>query len=224
MNTNPTKSEEQFELGRKYFKGDGLPRNLEKAVYWYTKSAEQKHAEAQCHLADSYFLGEGVQKDFEKANFWYTKAAKQGSVNAQYCIGANYFLGVGVPLDRKKAFYWFKKAAEQGNESAQYNIGSAYFFGDGVQKNFKKAQSWLTKFIEQKVERIDIAYYIIGQTFDLGGYGIKKKPEKAVEWYKKAANLGNKNSKIRLGEIYLFGAEGVPIDVKEAEYWRTKAN
>ena len=45
MNDNPTNADEQYELGRKYRKGDSVSKNLEKARYWFSKAAE-KNGEA----------------------------------------------------------------------------------------------------------------------------------------------------------------------------------
>jgi len=222
---NPTNAQEQCELGKKYASGNGVPRNMEIAALWYAKAAYQGHAEAQRQLADSYFLGDGVPKDMEKANLWYIQAAGQGNVDAQYCLANNYLNGDGVPKDPKKALFWYAKAAKLGNAYAQYYIGSAYFTGDGMPKNYKKAQHWLSKSIKQGLDpgMVDACYFL-GKSFDRGGFGVLANKKNAVYWYIKAAELGDRASQVRLGEIYLKGAEGVPIDTEKANYWRTKAD
>ena len=80
MNDNPTNADEQYELGKKYCNGDGVPKDPEKANYWFTKAAEQGKAEAQSILAANYYIGDIVPRDLEKANYWSTKAAEQGFV------------------------------------------------------------------------------------------------------------------------------------------------
>ena len=66
----------QYCLGELYYKGEGLAKDLKKAVYWYTKAAETGwgHAGAIKRLVDCYSNGEGVEKDLEKAKFWQDKA------------------------------------------------------------------------------------------------------------------------------------------------------
>jgi len=83
MNENPTDAEEQFGLGLSYYKGDGVPKDIEKAIYWFTKAAEQGQALAQNGLGCCYYKGEGVPKDLKKAVYWWTKAADQGQAEAQ---------------------------------------------------------------------------------------------------------------------------------------------
>ena len=43
-----------------YEKGKGVKQDYNKAVKWYTKSAEQGYADAQCNLGYMYSHGEGV--------------------------------------------------------------------------------------------------------------------------------------------------------------------
>ncbi|WP_163366756.1 tetratricopeptide repeat protein, partial [Klebsiella aerogenes] len=73
-----------------------IEQDHEKAVTWYTKAAEQGHADAQYNLAVSYDEGEGVERDGSKAVFWYTKAANQGNRDAQNNLGVMYDEGDGV--------------------------------------------------------------------------------------------------------------------------------
>jgi len=70
-------------LGNRYSHGEGVERDLEKAIYWYTKAAEQGNASAQNNLGNSYFKGEGVERDVEKAMYWLTKSAQQGVIEAE---------------------------------------------------------------------------------------------------------------------------------------------
>jgi len=85
MNDNPTTAKEQYELGQKYFRGDGVPINYKMMMHWYTKAAEQGHAGAQYMLGSCYDsgYGVGVPQDVEKAAYWYGKAAAQGDKLAQ---------------------------------------------------------------------------------------------------------------------------------------------
>lgn len=55
----PLNAEEQFNLGNSYTKGEGVNQNLEKAFFWYTKSAEQGYRLAQHKLGNCYQFGWG---------------------------------------------------------------------------------------------------------------------------------------------------------------------
>jgi TPR repeat protein len=57
----------QKNVANQYYNGKKVEKNYEKAVYWYTKAAEQGNAAAQTNLGMCYGSGEGVEKDLEKA-------------------------------------------------------------------------------------------------------------------------------------------------------------
>ena len=63
------KPKSQFRLGSLYYNGDVVERNLEKAKYWFEKSAEQGDSDAQVSLGSMYLYGEGVEQDLEKARY-----------------------------------------------------------------------------------------------------------------------------------------------------------
>ena len=65
--------------------GHGEQQDYQKAVEWYSKAAEQGHAEAQFMLGICFEDVAGIQKDIKQAIKWYRKAAKQGNEAA---IGA----------------------------------------------------------------------------------------------------------------------------------------
>ena len=49
----------------------GKKKNLEKAIHWYQKAAENGNKFAQCNLGICYQYGDGVKKDETKAFNWY---------------------------------------------------------------------------------------------------------------------------------------------------------
>ncbi len=111
----------QFNLGVMYVKGEGVPEDDAKAVYWYRKAAEHGDALAQFNLGVMYANGEGVPEDDAKAVYWYRKAAEQGDASAQYNLGLKYGKGEGVPEDYVQAYAWWSIAAAQGHDGAQNN-------------------------------------------------------------------------------------------------------
>ena len=73
----------QYELAVCYAAGDGIPKNLNQAFYWYQKSAYQGYAQAQYALATCYLKGMGTDKNISNAKYWYEKAAAQGYSKAE---------------------------------------------------------------------------------------------------------------------------------------------
>ena len=60
----------QNNLALCYYKGEGVAKDYQKAVQWYTKAAEQGNAKAQLHLGECYYFGRGVAEDYQKAAQW----------------------------------------------------------------------------------------------------------------------------------------------------------
>ena len=63
--------------------------------------------------------------------------------------------------------------------------------------------------------------FILGVAYEQGTL-IPKDQEEAVNWYRKAAELGDESAMINLGEAYKNG-HGVPQDHVEAVNWYRKA-
>jgi TPR repeat protein len=68
----------QWGLADSYFRGMGVPRNLEEAAIWYRRAAEQGLAQPQYALGLMYATGTGVAKDGNQAARWLRRAAEQG--------------------------------------------------------------------------------------------------------------------------------------------------
>ena len=116
-------AEDQCNLGKCLYQGQGIPQNYYSAVVWFRKSAEQKWAEGQYYLGRSYYYGQGFpQPDYENAVRWFEKAAKQNHADAQYLLGLCYEKGQGVHQDINTAHKWFEKAAKNGNTKASKKL------------------------------------------------------------------------------------------------------
>ena len=111
---NSPKAVEQFQIGLKYFKGEGVPKDDAEAVKWYRKAAEQGYAVAQTNLGAMYAHGQGVSKDYAEALKWYRKAAEYGYDLAQNNLGAMYFNGEGVRQNHREAVKWYRQPNGSG--------------------------------------------------------------------------------------------------------------
>lgn len=75
-------AEAQFQLGRLYADGLGVPKSHRKAMEYWQSAAGQEHALAQYGLGWMYFYGSGVMTDFNKGCYWLQRAGTQGVQNA----------------------------------------------------------------------------------------------------------------------------------------------
>ena len=126
-------AKEMYELGQKYLDGDGVEKNVSKAIDLFRESAELGNAEAQWMVGLVYDKGvDGiVTKNPRKALRWYRESAEQGYVNAMVSLGNCYVNGVGVTEDPREAVRWYGLAAERGNAFAQTQLGTFYMLGLG---------------------------------------------------------------------------------------------
>jgi TPR repeat protein len=103
----------QFNLGKMYQLGNGVPQDYAEAVKWYRLAAEQGNAKAQVVLAIMYGGGHGVPQDYAEVVKWSRLAAEQGVAEAQFHLGFMYASGQGVPQDFVRAHMWSNLAASR---------------------------------------------------------------------------------------------------------------
>ena len=63
-----------------------MKKDIEEAVKWWQKAAEQGYAEAQYNMGICYYSGTGITRDYTEAVKWYRKAAEQGYVLAEEAL------------------------------------------------------------------------------------------------------------------------------------------
>lgn len=80
-------SDAQSDLGIRYFLGDGVVQDFNRAALWLRKAAIFGNKYAQYHLGVIYAEGLGKNIDMEDAVDWFTKAASQGHKEAQIRLG-----------------------------------------------------------------------------------------------------------------------------------------
>ncbi len=60
-------AESQLLLGYNHYNGIGVEKDVEKAIQWYRKAAEQGQPHAQENLARKYYTGRGVKQDYKES-------------------------------------------------------------------------------------------------------------------------------------------------------------
>jgi len=138
-------------------------------------------------------------KNYQKALPLFEEAAKHNYAPAEEKIGYMYLKGLGVPKHTDEAMYWFKKAAKQGNAEAENQLGNIYLTTANLNTIFDYM------FSNPHGKNIEIKDY-----------------QKALYWYKKAAEQGYAKAANHLGAIYANGL-GVPQNYSKAVYWYKKA-
>lgn len=200
----------QFQLGRAYFRGDGVAQDDTKAFELFQKAAEQGNAKAQHNLASMYLDGRGVTKDETEAVKWYRKSAEQGTALAQSTLGSMLAAGKGVKKDCKEAAQWLEKAAAQGDANARLQLGELYYFGgENFPNDDKQAARWLVLAAEDGSAR---AQNLMGILYE-EDRGVEENPKEAAKWFLKAAEQGHVKAQSNIGRLYStgYGVEQNPV-------------
>ncbi|PKY49241.1 HCP-like protein [Rhizophagus irregularis] len=118
--------EAQCVLGLMYLDGEGVKKDVQEALKWLVKSAENGNLDAQLLVGQLYIDGTGIGINIEKENVtafdWFCMAAEQGDVNAQLLVGHMLYEGKSVTKNINEAFKWFEKAAKNNHVKAQFLI------------------------------------------------------------------------------------------------------
>ena len=139
----------QYEVGRRFWNGDGVDQDHKQAADWFDRAARQGLAAAQCALGLCYERGDGVEQDMWQAAAWCRWAAQQGDAEAQCRLGRYLAAGFGVRKDAAEAAVWYRNAADQGLAEAQLRLAECYEKGQGVPKDMDEAIRWYRKAAEQ---------------------------------------------------------------------------
>lgn len=116
-------SEAQVVLGTMYLKGQGIAKDPNQALKWYTSSAEHGNAVGQFYMGSMYLMGAGVPHDSAQGLKWLGISANQGDSDSQVLLGLVYLQGNGgVPRDLVQADMWFHLAASRGDPLAPRQI------------------------------------------------------------------------------------------------------
>lgn len=74
------------EWGRRYEHGEGVKRDVDRAIRLYCKAAKKGDAAAQYYLGYLYAHGRGVKRDDALAAAWFLKAARQKDRQAEHML------------------------------------------------------------------------------------------------------------------------------------------
>jgi len=156
----------QFLVGRNFERGQGgVETDLETALQWYRKSAENGNSDAMNNLAVMFVLGEGVAPDVNEAAKWYLNAAEKGNGNAMFNLAALYDDGHGVTKSPKLAVTWAMRSILTGTANAKLEM-------------LNNSAAWSKEFRRQFQAELKAADLYTGKVDGLFGPGTRQAIEK----------------------------------------------
>lgn len=206
----------QYALGKKYRDGQGVERNIQKAVELFTLAAKQGNSFAAFALEKMYLSDDpALSRNVAAALKWITNAAEHGNQFAQYYLGKLLLKGTDdISQDTNSALRWLLASVEQGNVHAEYALAMAYLKGESVPKDSLKAMELLKRASSREHH---FAQYQLGKLL-LQGEDVPKDVVAAVHWLTASAMHGNQYAQYALGKLYLLG-KGVEKDKDRAAKW-----
>ncbi|XP_068570815.1 death ligand signal enhancer [Cebidichthys violaceus] len=164
--------------------------NYEEAFTCFVTAAQQGYSKAQFNTAVCYEKGRGVVKDRDKALYHYWQAATGGHRQAQYRYAKLLLTSRGRQSveELNTAIDFLEQAAAAGLSKAQVCLASVYT------REPVRDGSRSVHYLKMAAESGDnTALLFLGQCFE-SGFGVQQNPRTAVEYYKRAAQAGNKQA------------------------------
>ncbi len=225
-------TEAQYRLGKLYAAGKEVPRDYERALYWFQRAAVPPIpgltppykisypctkavppcSEATYEVGRAIWHGKGACMDRTDACAWWELAEVQGNEHARMALSAYHLDGNPRPMD-DITFIHMVQMAEAGEMDAQHCLANCFFSGIHIAKDPAKAMEWWKKAAEQGHEHA--LHHAAGVILD------KRMPgsiDEAVSLLERAASLGLRKSRYTLGKMYLYGQHVQPDPAKGMAY------
>ena len=234
-------------LGFCYYRGDGVVRDADKALYWIQKAADQGDVKGFNNLGWLLLEGDGVVHDAKKAAYWFSRASEEGLPTAQCQLADLYKSGIGVPQDSLMADSLYHKSMYAGLADAErkllamnhlkytklnaddaLSLGRKYYYGT----HFLLAT---TLFEIAEAKGSVRAKTFLGECY-AHGRGVGYDFDKALEFYYDAALAGDAPAQFIIAEtiemfpdvVQAFGSLPNDCDLLEnplafSRYWYDKA-
>ena len=219
-----------YDLGKLYSTDKLGERNEEMSIAKYTQAlqgflqiepnSKKLKPYVQYRIGKMFCYGLGTEQNYQKAFEWFERSAKQKNKFAQFSLANLYYYGSGIEKDLSQAFLWYQRSSSQGQPYAAYSIAQMYRYGEYVTKDNDTAQRYYKQALSGflKIESDDMAnddlFYKLGQMFKLG-LGTDSDVTKAIEYFRRSAEMNNKNGLFEYGKALLIG-EHIPQNTDSA--------
>jgi TPR repeat protein len=210
--------EAQYEIGMRYFNGNGVAKNHGESLKWMLMAAHQGHVKAQTKVGWMYQNGKGTQRNGFEGERWYRIAAESGDPDAAYSMGMIHTNGWSVPINKAEGEKWFIRWGEQGGAYAKFNLGEMYVAGRMLPQDSVKAVFWYKQAAESGHKEAKKRLAVIrsaGNNVATGEAG----------WTQQLAESGDAESLYRTGVNYNQGnqRESIEQDYQKALHWYRQA-
>ncbi len=134
-------------LGYMYLNGLGVPRDVEKAAYWFKRTAlwlAWVPREERFVRLNGILLHRGIPEELEREVTWIG-AVEEGDAARQFELALRLRDGKGLLQDREIAFEWAEQAADKGLLEAAYELAQWHISGAYGEKDVWRGLRWLVR-------------------------------------------------------------------------------
>ncbi|ADM11809.2 uncharacterized protein Eint_070450 [Encephalitozoon intestinalis ATCC 50506] len=212
---NPmSRAEVYYYLGLSYEKGlFGIKRDDRKAFENYIVAAQLGSAVGTFRVAQCYEKGIGKARNIEKAVYFYRCAAKLGLIDAMHTYGVIVlFERMERDCDLKIGYFYLRLAAKKATYTypyALYDLGRCHEKGKGPDIISPDDLYAFKLYLKGASLDCPNCQFRVGKCFENGEMGHEKDMRRSIEWYIKAADLGQSDAQTRLSALFLNGLDGV---------------
>ncbi|MCB1885303.1 MAG: sel1 repeat family protein [Geminicoccaceae bacterium] len=219
--------EAEYQLGRLYEDGKGVPQDDAVAADWFQRGADAGDAPSMRELGLKYVRGQGVGRDLDRGLGLLAAAAGKGDLLARYHRARLTLLnGPELGLDEAQAAERMRTIAREGSLDAQLELAGLYEEGRQVRRDPVEADRWYT-IAGLQLERqaaggdpkaMDLLAGLLAR-----GRGVKQDVGRAFALWETAAARGRANALVDAAKLLETGTAGLSPDPARALAYRVRA-
>jgi TPR repeat protein len=211
---------DKYRMAKLFYEGKVTDKDIVQAKKWLQGLNSLRAIKLEEKInAELVVYGEDLikEKQYQRAYTILKPIGNSGDLKAQLFI-ADMF-------DKKqlketyKAKYWYGLAAKQGSKRAQLKLATTTLTKSKNKKNLDKAKQ---KLLELADPGLPMAQFELGKLYATGEGGFEKDMNKAVKWYRIAAEQDHVEAQYTLGVRYYLG-KGVDQNNYESHAWFKRA-
>jgi hypothetical protein len=122
--------------------GEGVDRDVEKAVRYYRRAALESNADGMYNFGRCLEYGQGIERDLYRAAKYYRLSSDKGNAAAENSFGTFLECGICVHKNITLAAQYYQRAAQQGHPDGANNYGFCLEHGRGVNQNIEVATKY----------------------------------------------------------------------------------
>lgn len=230
-------AESQYNVGMYYALGHGVPQDMDKSVEWLRRAAAQGNVHAYAPLGMALAAYGQYREAIPLLSQSCSCDYALNSANACHFLAQCYYWGFGVEKDRDEAKrIWEKSRRKKDALNGLSDLAFLYHL-DGKEKEAIKLWEEDIKLVSVREKGIrEGTIYMLSPCgnpkaskakSNLGccyffGQGVPESNEKALSYWREAANEGFAIAQYNLAYCYQYG-HGVKKDLNKAKEWYCKA-